>query len=167
MHIKEFERQGRRPVTGDLIAYAVQRDAKGRLNATGVRFGVVRAKPDPVRRGRFPRKVVAVLALAALVTGWLLHKLPIEILFVYVVLSGIAVFLYAFDKSAAGHGRWRTKESTLHLVALLGGWPGALLAQGLFRHKSKKVEFQIGFWLTVLVNCAGLAWVLQSGALEL
>jgi uncharacterized membrane protein YsdA (DUF1294 family) len=51
----------------------------------------------------------------------------------------------------------------LHFVGLIGGWPGALLAQGMFRHKSKKMEFQSVFWVTVVFNCAGLAWLLATG----
>ena len=163
VHIKAFERQGRRPVTGDLIAYVAQRDAKGRLNASGVTFpGAHTSAP----RHRLPRKAIAIIAFAALVAGWLLHKLPIEVLFVYTVMSGVAMFLYAFDKAAAEQRRRRTPENTLHVVALLGGWPGALLAQDLFRHKSSKAAFQVVFWMTVLLNCGGLALLLQPGALQ-
>jgi uncharacterized membrane protein YsdA (DUF1294 family)/cold shock CspA family protein len=166
VHIKAFERHGRRPVTGELIAYTVQRDAKGRLNASTIRFAGAGAgaKRETTLRSRFPRKTIAGLALVALLAGWLLHKLPIELVFVYVVMSGIAIFLYAFDKSAALRGGWRTQETTLHAVALVGGWPGALLAQDLFRHKSRKVEFQVVFWITVVLNVGAVAWVLRSGA---
>ena len=166
VHVKAFERQGRRPVSGDLIAYAVQRDAKGRLNAAAVRFAGTRADPEPASGIRLPRKTIASLAFAALLAGWLLHTLPIEVVFVYVVMSGVAILMYAFDKSAAERGRRRTPENTLHLIALLGGWPGALLAQDLFRHKSRKVEFQIVFWMTVLANCGLLVWVLRTGSLR-
>jgi hypothetical protein len=41
----------------------------------------------------------------------------------------------------------------------MGGWPGALVAQETLRHKSKKASFRIVFWATVLINCAGLAWL--------
>jgi uncharacterized membrane protein YsdA (DUF1294 family) len=51
----------------------------------------------------------------------------------------------------------------LHVVALFGGWPGALIAQGVFRHKSTKEEFQTVFWTTVVLNCAALLWLLESG----
>ena len=166
VHIKAFERHGRRPVTGELIAYTVQRDAKGRLNASTIRFAGTGAEREATPRTRFPRKAIAGLAFAALLAGWLLHKLPVEVVFVYAVMSGIAIFLYAFDKSAAQRGGWRTQENTLHTVALLGGWPGALLAQDLFRHKSRKTQFQVVFWITVLANCVGLIWVLRSGALR-
>jgi uncharacterized membrane protein YsdA (DUF1294 family) len=73
------------------------------------------------------------------------------------------MLLYAFDKSAAANNRWRTPENTLHFVGFLGGWPGALVAQDVFRHKSRKAEFQYVFWLTVVLNCGALAWLLVSG----
>jgi len=41
---------------------------------------------------------------------------------------------------------------------LLGGWPGALIAQGMFRHKSGKVAFLVPFWLSVIANCAFIVW---------
>jgi uncharacterized membrane protein YsdA (DUF1294 family) len=80
----------------------------------------------------------------------------------YLLMSILAFIAYAVDKSAAKHNRWRTQESTLHLLGVLGGWPGALLAQRWLRHKSKKTAFLVVFWLTVLINCAALAlaWVL-------
>jgi uncharacterized membrane protein YsdA (DUF1294 family) len=61
------------------------------------------------------------------------------------------------------NNRWRIQESTLQFVGLVGGWPGALFAQDVFRHKSKKAEFQVTFWVTVVFNCAGLAWLLATG----
>jgi uncharacterized membrane protein YsdA (DUF1294 family)/cold shock CspA family protein len=166
VHVRAFERQGRRPAPGDLIAYAVQRDAKGRLNASAIRFAGVQAVRERRVRNRFPRKAIAILAAAALLVGWLLHKLPLEVVFVYAILSGIAFFLYAFDKSAAGHGRQRVPENTLHALALFGGWPGALLAQEVFRHKTSKAEFQRVFWITVVVNGGVLAWLLRPGGLQ-
>jgi len=54
------------------------------------------------------------------------------------------------DKRKAASGEWRTPEATLHLFELLGGWPGAFLAQRLFRHKTAKVSYQIVFWLIVI-----------------
>lgn len=83
----------------------------------------------------------------------------------YLGASLVAFVVYAWDKSAARNSQWRTKESTLHMIALLGGWPGALFAQKLLRHKSKKQSFQVVFWATVLLNCGALGWLLtQKGA---
>jgi uncharacterized membrane protein YsdA (DUF1294 family) len=73
--------------------------------------------------------------------------------------SAAAFLVYALDKSAARNDRWRTQESTLHMFGLIGGWPGALAAQGLLRHKSKKQSFQVVFWATVVANCGALGWL--------
>ena len=80
----------------------------------------------------------------------------------YAVCSALTFMAYAFDKSAARAGRWRTSEQTLHLLALAGGWPGALMAQQLLRHKTAKPDFVAMFWLTVMLHsAASLAW--QAG----
>lgn len=67
-----------------------------------------------------------------------------------VLLSLLSYAVYAVDKRAAQQGRRRVPERTLHLLALLGGWPGALLAQRRLRHKTAKPSFLIVFWLTTL-----------------
>ncbi len=73
-------------------------------------------------------------------------------LLIYGTTSLISFILYAWDKSAARNGRWRISEATLHWWALLGGWPGAWLAQRYLRHKSVKTSFRAVFWLTVVLN---------------
>lgn len=80
----------------------------------------------------------------------------------HLLASGVTFGLYAIDKSAARNGQWRIRESTLNTLALLGGWPGALLAQRIFRHKSRKISFQIVFWLAVLLNSGVVAWLFTS-----
>ena len=77
-------------------------------------------------------------------------------------MSVITFIAYAIDKSAAEKGRWRTQESTLHLMALIGGWPGAILGQMTLRHKSKKKAFRQVFWFTAILNIAGLVWLHTS-----
>jgi uncharacterized membrane protein YsdA (DUF1294 family) len=37
------------------------------------------------------------------------------------------------------------------------------IAQQAFRHKSRKVSFQVEFWIAVAINVAVLAWLVQSG----
>lgn len=83
------------------------------------------------------------------------------VVLVYLVASLITFMVYALDKSAAKRGARRTPESTLHLLSLVGGWPGAVLAQGLFRHKTLKRSFRFVFWITVAVNLSGLALMFQ------
>ncbi|WP_245213803.1 DUF1294 domain-containing protein [Rhodoferax sp. AJA081-3] len=86
-------------------------------------------------------------------------KPPLLIAGIYTAASAITFMAYALDKSAARQGNWRTPESTLHMLALACGWPGALLAQQFLRHKSAKAEFRATFWATVVLNVAGFLWV--------
>ncbi len=79
---------------------------------------------------------------------------------VYLAASLLSFALYARDKQAAMRGKWRVPEANLHLPALLGGWPGAMVAQQAWRHKSKKREFRTLFWTTVAINCAATAWLM-------
>lgn len=88
------------------------------------------------------------------------------VLIVYAVASVITFFVYGADKRAARRGRWRTPEATLHLLELMGGFPGALVAQRVFRHKRGKVSYLIVFWLIVAVHIAGWAgwfWLRSRG----
>ena len=100
-----------------------------------------------------------VLAGAAL-TG----LIPWVILAVYSAISVIAFLIYGWDKSSAKNGRWRTPEKTLHLLSLVGGWPGALAGQKIFRHKTSKTSFQVVFWLTVFINVAMTIWATTTGS---
>ena len=80
------------------------------------------------------------------------------------LLLNIATFFsYAFDKSAAEQGRWRTSEKTLHALAAAGGWPAAWLAQRALRHKSRKQPFLTIYVLTVLLNLGALGLLLWRG----
>ncbi len=82
----------------------------------------------------------------------------------YPVVSLVSFFQYWNDKNSAQNGRWRTAENTLQVTALLGGWPGALVAQQVFRHKTRKLEFQLPFWLIVLSHQVfWLDWLLFKG----
>lgn len=83
-----------------------------------------------------------------------LWQMPLAVAAVYVGASVICFGMYALDKAAAKAGRWRTSEATLLLWGLACGWPGAILAQKLMRHKSHKPSFRSRFLLTVAVNIA-------------
>ena len=67
------------------------------------------------------------------------------------VLNALTYWTYALDKRRAERGEWRVSEARLHLLELLGGWPGAWLAQRRLRHKCSKGSYQFMFWLIVLV----------------
>lgn len=70
----------------------------------------------------------------------------------YGVVSLLAFLLYWNDKRKARTDRWRIPENILHAVELAGGWPGALIAQQVFRHKTRKVSYQVLFWAIVLLH---------------
>jgi uncharacterized membrane protein YsdA (DUF1294 family) len=132
-----------------------------------VRFAGQQAAPPKESRSDggplIPRVPAALVVFAAIgVAGWL-GKLPVPLLMLCGFMSAVAWALYRADKHAALAGEWRTPENWLHAAAVFGGWPGALLAQGMFRHKSRKASFQAAFWLTVVVNCAVVIYLLRSG----
>ncbi|MDG1359913.1 MAG: DUF1294 domain-containing protein [Phycisphaerales bacterium] len=70
----------------------------------------------------------------------------------WVLLSSLIAFVaHGRDKRAARLGRRRTPERTLHLLELIGGWPGALLAMTVFHHKTRKASYFLVTALIVLV----------------
>ena len=84
----------------------------------------------------------------------------------YALIGAVTYLVYAKDKQAAQKGTWRTPESTLHLLSVLGGWVGAMMAQNYLRHKTKKPEFRLAYYLTVLVNLAALLYLISGGDLS-
>jgi len=95
--------------------------------------------------------VLCALPLYGSLSLWL-RAVSVIPLVAYGVVSVLAFFLYWGDKRKARADTWRTPENVLHAVELAGGWPGALLAQQVFRHKTRKVSFQLVFWLIVLLH---------------
>lgn len=100
------------------------------------------------------------------VISWCQAQPWVYIPIAYVGMSLFAYIAYALDKNAAKNCEWRMKESTLHLIELLCGWPGAWLAQRRLRHKSVKLSYRIEFFLMVVLNLAGLAYVIYSLAVK-
>lgn len=82
------------------------------------------------------------------------HHAP---LVVYSALSLLSFCLYGFDKYRATNSGWRLRENMLHVVDLVGGWPGGYVAQQFFHHKTRKRSFQAIFWLTVVLH--NLLWI--------
>jgi uncharacterized membrane protein YsdA (DUF1294 family)/cold shock CspA family protein len=160
VHIKSFTDRGIRPEIN--VTYHLSANEKGQPRAESVAF--VR---HPASRGTAPRSgkgsLIATGGFLVLVGAFVIAgKLPAIVLLLYLGASAFAFIAYALDKSAAQNNQWRIKESTLHTVALAGGWPGAILAQRVLRHKSKKESFQAAFRFTVAVNCGVLGWFLLS-----
>lgn len=163
-HIKAFVSRSGRPQMNQMVSFEVELGHQGKKRAKNI---------TPLRKVATIRRVHhespaqwGMAALLAIPTFLLLYlavsvmwKPPILIAGIYAAASLITFVAYALDKSAARQGNWRTPESTLHMLALACGWPGALLAQQLLRHKSAKAEFRATFWATVVLNVAGFLWV--------
>jgi uncharacterized membrane protein YsdA (DUF1294 family)/cold shock CspA family protein len=162
VHIKAFSRRSRRPADGDVVTYAVIRDQRGRLQASDVRFAVSAEAVDGRARPGGIGPAFCLVFCAVLLAAVFVGQVPMAALLTYVAMSGIAFIAYGIDKSAANNGRWRTPESTLHFIGLACGWPGALLAQRVFRHKLRKSRFQLDFWVTVVVNIGALVFFVSD-----
>lgn len=94
---------------------------------------------------------------ALLAWGVWAGRLPLLVLPAALLLNLVTFFVYWLDKYAAQQGRWRTAENTLHLLSLLGGWPGAWFAQQLLRHKSSKETFRASYRASVAFHFIVLA----------
>jgi uncharacterized membrane protein YsdA (DUF1294 family) len=108
-------------------------------------------------RARFNAGAIATLCLLLVIPSYALSRLGPHVdwrllVGIPLALSTFAFFAYRSDKRSAESGEWRIPEATLHFLALIGGWPGAFLAQRTFRHKTSKVSFQLVFWLVVLLH---------------
>ncbi len=87
-----------------------------------------------------------IAAILVGVTSALLWWLGLPGLYAYLVgINAVTVLLYGYDKRQAIIGGGRVPELILHLAALVGGSPGALLAQAVFRHKTRKIKFKMVF----------------------
>jgi uncharacterized membrane protein YsdA (DUF1294 family) len=96
------------------------------------------------------------LPILLFVLGYLvvnaLWPLPLWVAGIYLVASVVCFAVYAADKSAARADRRRVPERTLIWLGIVGGWPGAIVAQQTLRHKTQKVSFRRAFWGSVVVN---------------
>ncbi len=94
---------------------------------------------------------------AALGLSLVLWRLGLAPAYAYLVsINALALMLYGYDKRQAVVGRTRIPELVLHTAALCGGSPGALLGQGLFRHKTRKFRFQMVFAVIILLQIAAV-----------
>jgi uncharacterized membrane protein YsdA (DUF1294 family)/cold shock CspA family protein len=167
VHIKSFtSRGGSRPQVGQRVTFEVELNAQGKKRAKNVAV-VSAAKVSAVQRQRQRRAVdspaqwgtASLFALPAFLLVYLavavFWRVPGWVAALYAGASVVCALVYAIDKSAAVAGRWRVSESTLHTLSLVGGWPGALVAQQVLRHKSNKAAFRAVFWATVVANVVG------------
>lgn len=167
LHFTAAPRGTTRPYLGQRLTFETEQDEKGRLRAVSAEPVLVaeRAEP-PVRPTPVVVAVGSILAFGTLFfVAHLRWQVPWTIAGIYLGLSVLTFALYAADKRAAQKNRWRTPENTLLIIGLVGGWPGAAIAQQVLRHKTKKLSFRYRFWTTVILNVIAfvlLAWYMSA-----
>lgn len=155
-HITALQTRSVQPKPGDRVSFEIARGKDGRMQALGVTIvGTPKAAKDA--SASWGPALLGLAALVAIITSALEGYLPRQVGIVSVIASIIAFAAYAVDKARASRSAWRIPEANLHLIALCGGWPGALAAQHLLRHKNRKLEFQVTFWGTVALNIGAVA----------
>lgn len=158
LHIRDLEGRGTRPRVGDRVQYELTKDERGRPRAANARL----KRRLTISMAGVLRILIAVVFLGAVYIGVQRGAVERWVLWAYLIASMLAWIDYWHDKRKARKGRWRISEQTLHLWSLLGGWPGALLAQQFLRHKNRKLSFQFQFWGIVLLHLALWAWHFRS-----
>lgn len=156
-HANAFVKEGRHIEIGRTYEFDLDTGGDGRRKARRITL-VVTPKQGPdlmsrlLQRGpRFlviPAFVFIALAVASSVPvspNWWL---------IYAVASFTCFIGYGLDKHAAENRRWRVSETVLLLLGLAGGWPGGLIGQEVFRHKTQKKTFRTLFWMSVAINMA-------------
>ncbi len=165
VHIKAFSSRKTRPKLDQVVSYTVSSDKHGRTCAENVsmpdNISNMKVKTSNSNSG-FLSIILALVFLGVIFFMGTTGKIPMKLVPLYLGVSVVAFIIYAVDKAAAINERWRTSEQVLHLLSVFGGWPGALIAQSVLHHKSKKQSFRSMFFVTVVINLAGLVWLIMS-----
>ncbi len=160
VHIKAYGARSGRPVVGQRVTFEVEMTSDGKKRAK--RVEVIKSRHlesharnyNPAQWGTASYFAIPVFLIIFVATA-LIWKVPGWLAGVYLVASVVCFVVYAMDKSAAVAERRRVSEDTLLGLGLVGGWPGAIVAQQVLRHKSNKASFRAKFWVTVIVNVLG------------
>lgn len=148
LHRRDFSGPRRAPVVGEEVRFTLGQDAQGRLcavNAISTRgsgFGV-------------GFLLLGLLGALLVLPAIAIHRSGVNVWKITAYALAISVITYATyasDKRRARTRERRTPEAHLHLLELLGGWPGAWLAQRRLRHKCSKGSYQFIFWLIVIIH---------------
>lgn len=165
IHKSALFNRKRTPQINDIITFSMTKGKDGRCCASDATFSGEKLKNLQSKKNTSLSAFstyLSLLFLAVITATYYAGQFPQKLLLSYFCLSIITFLAYAFDKSKAQRGAWRIKESRLHFFAIIGGWPGAAIAQQLLRHKSQKREFRIVFWFTVMTNISLLIFLYFS-----
>ena len=167
VHIRAFKKRHPPPELNQVVQYSLSKDKQGRPCAAKVtRPGENLSGNSKPITGLF-QILFAIGFIVVVYWSVSTHNIPIQILYLYLAASAFTFLVYAKDKRAARRNRWRTPEGTLHTLALIGGWPGALIAQQVLRHKSRKNAFQLMTWMMIVLNCSAFGWLFTGQGAEL
>lgn len=174
LHIKDFAQKGPRPIVGCALEYVVQLDGQGRYKAKQVTYlkatQTVHAKTNQVNHNKLkarkasslqPMQIICIVYIVVLailsISGWLNGM----VLLFTSIINVMTYWFYSQDKEAAQFNRRRVPENTLHILAFLGGWPAAWLAQQRLRHKTQKQPFRNIYFCTILFNILLILWLIS------
>jgi uncharacterized membrane protein YsdA (DUF1294 family)/cold shock CspA family protein len=157
VHIKAFPARAGRPQLNQRVTFEIELNREGKKRAKNVELARLPISVKP-RQNNSPAQwgTASLFAIPAFLLVYLLvalvWRVPNWFAALYIGVSVVCFGAYAVDKSAAVAGSWRIPESTLLFLGVAGGWPGAIVAQQVLRHKSTKASFRSAFWNTVALN---------------
>ena len=172
-HIRDNRNRAIRPKNGDTLQFDIQQDKQGRDIAAPWSVSSSKTVTEAPRQPKIEgaaeiaraqhislifRLSFLLAVIAALLFGQLLYVLPL----LYIEASLFTYWLYKADKEAAiaRHGN-RLTEETLQLFALIGGWPGAYVAQQQLAHKRSKLSFRREFGFVIMGNAMLVIWLVS------
>ncbi|CAM3603429.1 cold shock and DUF1294 domain-containing protein [Parendozoicomonas haliclonae] len=172
VHIKSCQSKLNAEHVGETVSFGIGKDKEGRVCAIDVRLtqASTHKKAQKQARSQSPKSmpknwlalILGIGFIAFIGYAVFINRYPLEMLYLIGGASVISFLLYAKDKWSAQQGNWRTPENTLHLFSILGGWPGAALAQTLFNHKTTKQSFRAMFWVTVVAHGSFVFWTFTN-----
>ncbi|MCU4538354.1 DUF1294 domain-containing protein [Acinetobacter bereziniae] len=174
LHIKDFAQKGPRPIVGCALEYVVQLDGQGRYKAKQVTYlkatQTVHAKTNRTSQNKLnaqkasslqPMQIICIVYIVALAILSISGLLNGMILLFVSIINVMTYWFYSQDKEAAQMNQRRVPENTLHILAFLGGWPAAWLAQQRLRHKTQKQPFRKIYFCTIVFNILLILWLIS------
>lgn len=168
VHANAFAKEGRHIEIGHDYEFTLEygKDGKPKAkNVSALKAPAVNIPPKVspslwsqiVQRGPKFLVIPAFLFIAAAIAS--VQPVSTNWLIIYGVASVACFAGYGLDKRAASQKQWRVSETILLLIGLVGGWPGGIIGQEVFRHKTQKRTFRLLFWMSVAINMAAFVQI--------